>query len=80
MRRAASIGRAAHPIAVPAAHGIISAALVTSISNFNAPRRFHAPAYQRPSGWYSRHWTFGEILPSLFWTRNYWLNDYMDSA
>jgi Ni/Co efflux regulator RcnB len=48
--------------------------------NFNASRRFHAPAYQRPSGWYSHHWTFGETLPSLFWARNYWLTDYMDYA
>jgi Ni/Co efflux regulator RcnB len=42
----------------------------------NASRRFRGPAYRRPSGWYDRRWTFGEFLPSLFWSSNYWLNDY----
>lgn len=37
-------------------------------------RRFRAPAYHRPPGWYSARWTFGQILPSLFWTRDYWLD------
>jgi Ni/Co efflux regulator RcnB len=46
--------------------------------NFNAPRRFQAPAYRRPSGWYAHRWTFGEILPALFWARDYWLTDYYD--
>jgi Ni/Co efflux regulator RcnB len=49
--------------------------------NFNAPHRFRAPGtYRRPQGWYSHHWTFGEMLPSLFWTNNYWINDYDDFA
>ena len=46
--------------------------------NFNAPRRFHAATYNRPRGWYSHRWTYGEILPALFWASNYWLDDYMD--
>ena len=46
--------------------------------NFTAPRRFHASAYQRPSGWYSHHWTFGEFLPAAFWASNYWLADFVD--
>ena len=46
--------------------------------NFTAPHRFHAAAYRRPRGWYSHHWVFGEILPALFWTQDYWLDDYMD--
>jgi Ni/Co efflux regulator RcnB len=37
-------------------------------------RRFRAPAYYRPRGWYSHRWTFGEYLPSLFWARDYWLD------
>jgi Ni/Co efflux regulator RcnB len=41
-----------------------------------ASRRFHAPRYHRPSGWYARRWTFGEFLPSLFWAPQYWLNNY----
>lgn len=37
-------------------------------------QRFRAPGYNRPRGWYSHRWTFGEILPSLFWGRDYWLD------
>jgi len=43
---------------------------------FNAPQRFHAGAYVRPSGWYYHHWTFGEFLPAFFFTRNYWILDW----
>lgn len=46
--------------------------------NFSSPRRFHASTYQRPRGWYAHRWTFGERLPTLFWTQNYWLSDYFD--
>jgi len=48
--------------------------------SFHATRRFHAPTYNRPPGWYSRRWTFGEYLPTIFWGQNYWLSDYMDYA
>ena len=44
--------------------------------NFTAPRRFHVAVYNRPRGWYPHHWVFGEILPALFWTSDYWLDDY----
>jgi Ni/Co efflux regulator RcnB len=46
--------------------------------NFNAPRRFHAAAYHQPRGWYARRWTYGQILPALFWTPDFWLNDFGD--
>ena len=46
--------------------------------NFVAPHRFHANIYMRPHGWYEHRWVFGEILPALFWTQNYWLSDYYD--
>jgi Ni/Co efflux regulator RcnB len=47
--------------------------------NFVAPRRYHANGgYVRPHGWYEHRWVFGEILPALFWSQNYWLNDYND--
>ena len=45
---------------------------------FRAPQRYRAPSYRRPSGWYSHRWTFGEMLPSLFWGRDYWLYEYED--
>ncbi|HXS08139.1 MAG TPA: RcnB family protein [Rhizomicrobium sp.] len=44
--------------------------------NFRATRRFHAPAYRRPPGWYARRWGWGEILPIAFWPRNYWITDF----
>lgn len=43
---------------------------------FNSSRRFRAPPYRRPAGWYERRWTFGEILPGLFWSSSYWLDDF----
>ena len=47
--------------------------------NFNAPNHFHAASgYRRPAGWYAQRWTYGQILPSLFWAQDYWLNDYND--
>ena len=44
--------------------------------NFTAPRHFRAGNYNRPRGWYSHPWTFGEFLPVGFYTNNYWLADY----
>jgi Ni/Co efflux regulator RcnB len=44
--------------------------------SFNAQRRFRVGSYYRPSGWYYRRWTYGDYLPSLFWSSRYWLNDY----
>jgi Ni/Co efflux regulator RcnB len=45
---------------------------------FNASRRFQAPYYRRPAGWYEHRWSFGEFLPSAFWARDYWLVDFSD--
>lgn len=44
--------------------------------NFRAPRRFRAPTYRRPPGWYSHRWGWGEILPVIFWSRNYWITNF----
>ena len=46
--------------------------------DFRAPHRFRVRAYQRPSGWYSHRWAFGEFLPAAFWGRQYWLIDFDD--
>jgi Ni/Co efflux regulator RcnB len=43
---------------------------------FNASRRFRAPYYRPPAGWYDHRWSFGEFLPSAFWARDYWLVDF----
>ena len=44
--------------------------------NFYAQRRFNFGAYERPQGWYYRRWRFGEFLPGVFWSQNYWIGDY----
>jgi Ni/Co efflux regulator RcnB len=44
--------------------------------SFNASRRFQAPYYRRPTGWYDHRWSFGEFLPTAFWARDYWLDDF----
>jgi Ni/Co efflux regulator RcnB len=44
--------------------------------NWTARQRFRVSPYYRPRGWYYQRWTFGEILPQLFWGQNYWLDNY----
>lgn len=44
--------------------------------NWNSASRYRAGAYYRPSGYYYRRWTYGDVLPSLFWGNRYWLNNY----
>jgi Ni/Co efflux regulator RcnB len=46
--------------------------------NFHVSRRFQAPAYRRPAGWYEHRWGFGELLPAAFWARDYWLVDFAE--
>jgi Ni/Co efflux regulator RcnB len=46
--------------------------------NYSAQRHYRFGRYERPRGWYARRWTFGEFLPSLFWSQNYWISDYSD--
>jgi Ni/Co efflux regulator RcnB len=39
-------------------------------------RRFRAPSYHRPNGWYYRRWSYGDFLPSLFWSSQYWISNW----
>lgn len=43
---------------------------------YRAEQRYRIRPYVRPRGWYLYNWTLGEILPSLFWTRSYWIVSY----
>lgn len=43
-----------------------------------AHRKYHRGAYHRPHGWYYRRWSYGQILPFIFFSQNYWLNDWYD--
>lgn len=44
--------------------------------DFRVSRRFYAPAYRRPAGWFEHRWSYGEFLPAAFWARDYWLIDF----
>lgn len=44
--------------------------------SWNAPSRFRAGTYYRPQGFYYRRWSYGDILPSLFWGSRYQLTNY----
>jgi Ni/Co efflux regulator RcnB len=44
---------------------------------FNSPQRFRAPAWRAPtSNWRYTRFSFGAILPSLFFSSNYYINDW----
>ena len=46
--------------------------------NFRAQERHHWQPYQRPQGWYFQRWMFGMVLPTFFWTRQYWIENYWE--
>lgn len=45
--------------------------------NFTAPKRFHAQSYRAPRGYHYQRWTYGQRLPSIYWTHDYWLTDFL---
>jgi Ni/Co efflux regulator RcnB len=44
--------------------------------NRTSQQRYHYRPYERPYGYYYRHWTYGQVFPTVFWSQNYWLTDY----
>ena len=44
--------------------------------NFRAAQPYHIGPYHAPRGYAYRRWAYGDILPSLFWGRDYWVLDY----
>lgn len=48
--------------------------------NVQASRHFNAGVYRHPQGYVSRHWGFGERLPTAYFARDYWLTDYLEYA
>ena len=40
--------------------------------------RYRGNSWRWPNGYRYQRWTFGMTLPSLFWARDYWINDYSD--
>jgi Ni/Co efflux regulator RcnB len=45
--------------------------------NVVAAHRFHAGIYRAPPGYFYRRWSFGEMLPAVYWGRDYWLTDFL---
>jgi len=44
--------------------------------NFTAQNSYHIGPYHAPRGYRYRRWSYGDMLPQMFWGRNYWLTDY----
>src|SRR5437762_2552617 len=44
--------------------------------NRYAEHRYYWHHYVAPQGWYYRRWSYGEVLPPVFWGRQYWLTGY----
>ncbi len=44
--------------------------------NYVAAHRYHWRPYIRPHGWFYRRWVFGQVMPRIFWVRNYWITDF----
>jgi Ni/Co efflux regulator RcnB len=45
--------------------------------NVVAAHRFHAGIYRAPPGYHYRRWSYGEMLPAVYWGRDYWLTDFL---
>ena len=48
--------------------------------NVTASHHFHYRGgnYRWPHGYHYQRWSFGMTLPSIFWGRDYWIDDYSD--
>jgi Ni/Co efflux regulator RcnB len=48
--------------------------------NVTASHHFHyrGGEYRWPGGYHYQRWSFGMTLPSVFWGRDYWIDDYSD--
>jgi Ni/Co efflux regulator RcnB len=44
--------------------------------NFQAARSFKIGSYNRPKGWVSHHWSYGDTLPRAYWATPYLIADY----
>jgi Ni/Co efflux regulator RcnB len=45
--------------------------------NARAQRRYRAGFWRPPAGYYYRRWSYGQILPSLYLSQNYWINNWL---
>jgi Ni/Co efflux regulator RcnB len=42
-----------------------------------APRRFRAGTYRAPHGYQYRRWSYGQYLPSIYYSNTYWLSNFL---
>jgi len=45
--------------------------------NMQATQKFHGGSYRAPQGYQYRHWSYGERLPRGYYTRDYWISDFL---
>ena len=43
-----------------------------------AERHYRWEPYEEPPGWYYQRWAYGEILPEILWSQQYWLTNYVE--
>jgi Ni/Co efflux regulator RcnB len=46
--------------------------------NVTAERHFHYGNYRAPSGYEYRRWSYGERLPAIYYSQDYWLPNYLN--
>ena len=44
--------------------------------NVSAQRQFHAGTYRAPQGYSYHRWSYGQSLPAIYFSRNFWLTNY----
>jgi Ni/Co efflux regulator RcnB len=45
--------------------------------NIQSPQHFRGGNYRAPQGYEQRHWGYGERLPRGYYTRDYWITDFL---
>jgi Ni/Co efflux regulator RcnB len=44
--------------------------------NVQAQRRFQAGGWRAPPGYFYRRWSYGQVLPGLYLSQNYWITNW----
>ena len=44
--------------------------------NVSATHQFHAGVYRAPQGYSYRRWSYGQSLPAIYFSQNFWLSNY----
>jgi Ni/Co efflux regulator RcnB len=63
------------PTQTSTTHGRANVAVLNR--NIQASQRFSAGAYTPPVGYMARRWSYGQNLPAAYYSRGYWINDFL---